>query len=285
MSIISEVYLVARGVADVELSLQESIKVRKEAEKEIHDKVNELGKLEVIDLISMMIPIVTAPLKEPEYFGEIFGGMAGASHAQTFAQLGYSELADTQRLLQALFGVNEKQRFLFSLKEDPNSPAGYSVKRFMLLIDSNDLTSSAPVLGRMLETLGIPEGYSVSVLFNDDLNYTAPKFDEKLGHTPPNPSFDQTVLSNLINTYILTTIAAVNPKIFTGKFDYKISRSTGRSTYFPDMGEVLFEINQPSVAPASWFEIFDKVDLDNFDLKTELANYITPNLTELSKAK
>lgn len=285
MSIISEVYLIARGAADVELSLKEVIETRKVAEKEIHEKVNELGKLEIIDLISMMIPIVVAPLKQPEYFGEIFGGTAGTSHAQTFAHLGYHELADTQRLLQALFGLNEKQRFLFTLKEDPNSPAGYSVKRFMLLIDSNDLTGSAPVLGRMLQTLGIPEGYSVSVLFNDELNYTAPEFDEELGYVPPNPSFDQTVLSNLINTYILTTLAAINPKIFTEKFEYKIGRTTGRSTYFPDAGEVLFEINQPSVAPASWFEIFDKVDLDDFDLKTELASYITVNLTKLGEAK
>lgn len=271
MSIVSEVYLTARGTSP-ELSLKGAIDSRKKAEKEIFDKVNEIGKLELIDLIAMMVPVVTASLKEPEYFGEIFGGAPGLSHAATFKALDLPELADSQRIFQTIFGLNEDQKFLISLKDDPNSPAGYSVKRLLLLIDSTKLKNDkVSELNRMLDTVGIPEGFSVSVLFDDSLEYE-----------PEQPRFQQMLTSNLLNTYILTTLAANEPKIFEGTFNYKIG-SGGRSTYFPDEGEVLFELAQAKEAPATWFEIFDKVDLDDFDLNSELSSHINANLCQLAK--
>lgn len=272
MSIIKEIYLSARN-QEVELSLKETLEIRKQAEIEINQKVNEIGKLELIDLISLMVPIVVAPLKEKEYFGQLFNGLAGNLHAQTFASLGYNALADTQRLIQAIFGPTTKQKFLFSLKEDVNSPAKFSVKRFMLLIDSEALKlENVEEHDVLLKTLGIPEGHSANILFDDELNYDS---SYRL--------FDQIVLSNLINTYILTTIAVKEPKLYTGSFNYKVTLNRGRSTYVPDKGEVLFELTQASEVPSTWFEIFDKVDLEDFDLKSELAKCISTNLDILNK--
>lgn len=272
MSIVKEVYLIARN-QPVELSLKDAIETRKQAEIEINQKVNELGKLELIDLISLMVPIVVAPLKETEYFGQLFNGPSGKLHAQTFAHLGYNQLADTQRLIQSVFGLSTQQKFLFSIEEDLNSPVKCSIKRFMLLVDSEKLKlENSEDSDRLLKTLGVPDGQSVNILFEDTLDYNS-----------EHPLFNQIVLSNLINTYILTTIAAAEPKIHTGKFNYKFTPNRGRSTYTPNEGEVLFEIGQTSEAPATWFEIFDKVDLEDFDLKSELTKYISANLDILNK--
>jgi hypothetical protein len=84
------------------------------------------------------------------------------------------------------------------------------------------------------------------------------------------------------NAFILTHMAAKEPKIFDGHFNYKVSGQMGRSTYKPDEGEVLFEVSQTKDAPMEWFEIFDKVDLPDFDLKSELATIINTNLLALT---
>lgn len=272
MSIVKEIYLTARN-QETDYSLEKTIVQRQEAEQRIFEEVNKVANLTLIDLISMMIPIVIAPLKKPEYFSELIAGAPGITHASIFTKMAIPELADSQRIIQSLFGLNEKQKFLFSLKSDPNSPAGYSVKKVLLVIDSSVVDDAKELdVTRALRTLGIPEGLSVSVLFDDQLTYT-----------PDQPNFDSMLLSNLINTYVLTTLALNKPEVFTEKFDYKISPSRGRSTYLPDPGEVLFVVHQTSEAPASWFEIFDKVELEDFDLKTELSKVINYNLTALSK--
>lgn len=271
MSIVSEVYQVARG-NEVELSLLASIEQRKQAEQEIFDKVNDLGKLEIIDLIAMMVPTAIAPLKEPEYFGQIFGGSASLSHAEVFKKIDLPEFADIQRIIHTVFGLNENQKFLISLKEDKNSPAGFSIKKLLLLIDSEQFKKDRlEEMDRLLATAGIPEGYSVSVLFDSTLDYD-----------PEHPRYQQELTSNLLNTFVLTSLASLNPTVFKGEFNYKISGQTGRSTYFPDEGEVLFELTQASVAPAAWFDVFDKVDLEDFDLNTELTNQINANLALLA---
>lgn len=271
MSIVKEVYLTARN-EETSYSLEEVIQQRKDAEQRIFEEVNKIADLTLIDLISMMIPIVVAPLKKPEYFSELIAGASGITHASIFTKMAIPELADTQRLIQTLFGLNEKQKFLFSLKSDPNSPSNFSVKKVLLVVDSTVIDDAKGLdVTRALRTLGIPEGMSVSVLFDDQLTYT-----------PEQPNFDSTLLSNLINTYVLTTLAVSKPEIFTGKFDYKISAGRGRSTYIPDPGEVLFVVHQTSEAPASWFDIFDKVELEDFDLKTELSKLINRNLVELT---
>lgn len=273
MSIITEVYLAARGQQIVK-SLEPAIEARNKAEKEIHDTVNEFGKLELIDQIAMMVPIVTASLKDAEYFGQIFGGAPGLSHAEAFKKMDLPEFADIQRIAHTVFGLNQKQKFLVSFMEDTNSPAGFSVKKLLLLIDSNTLKSEASEeVNRMLETVGIPEGYSVSVLFDTTLEYK-----------PEQARFQQMLTSNLICTYLLSTLAVKNPTVFTGEFNYKISGTSGRSTYLPDTGEVLFELTQTDEAPASWFDIFDKVENEDFDLNTELTSHINANLAQLATA-
>lgn len=273
MSIVSEVYLTARG-ATPELSLKDAIQRRKEAEEEIFAEVNKLGKLEPIDVIAMMAPIATAPLRETEYFGSIFNGQAGLTHADLLTKMDLPELADIQRIFNAVFGVNEDQKFLFSLKADQSSPAGFSVNKLMLLIDSSKIIANGKEeLDRMLATLGIPEGFSVSLLFQDSLAYQ-----------PDQMRFQQMLTSNLLGTYLLTTLAAENPKVFNGSIGYKLTSGMSRSTYEPGEGEVLFELTQTAQTPMSWFEIFDKVDNDDFDLNTELANHINANLARLSTA-
>lgn len=275
MIIVKEVYKVARQQA-IDFELKPVIEARKEAEQKLHDEVNKLGDLELIDAIAMMIPMVVAQLKEPAYFGELFAGASGLAHAEYFTRKGLPELADTMRLIQSVFGMNPDQKYLISIKHDPNVPCKFSVKKCMLLIDADNLAEQAKgnealALDKVLETLKLPSGYSVSVLFNDELTYT-----DKI------PNYDPRVISNLINTYFLTTLAVDNPKKFEGKINYKLSAAAGRSTYFPDEGEVLFELSQTNEVPSSWFDIFDKVELDDFDLKTELSDLINKNLVELT---
>lgn len=273
IQVVAEIYKTARG-QPVELSLRETLEARKQAELHIYNEVNRIQELGMTDMIAMMIPLVVAPLKQPGYFNELFGGSAALTHAEAFTKKGVPEFADTQRLLQALFGTNDRQKFLFSLKEDPNSPVGLTVNKVLLLINSDDLGGNVKhELTRVLESMGIPRGYSVSELFTDSLEYTSESLN-----------FEQTLASNLLNTYILTTLAASDPKVFTGEFNYKLSKQTGRSTYMPDAGEVLFEVTQPSEAPASWFEIFDKAGDDDFDLNAELTHHINGNLLNLAKA-
>lgn len=272
MNIVKEIYLTARN-QPVDLSLRETLKIRKQAEIEINQKVNEIGKLELIDLISLMVPIVIAPLKENDYFGQLFNGPVGKLHAKTFAGLGYNALADTQLLIWSIFGLSKDQKFLFSVKEDPNSPAKFSTNRFLKLIESEKLkVNHTPEQDIMLKTLGIPEGISVSILFDDDLNY-------KEDH----PIFNQVVLSNLLNTYILTTLATINVKKFTGEIKNKFNYGSGSSDYVPNEGEVLFEVMQSSEVPSTWFDIFDKVEMEDFDLKAELTKCINDNLDILNK--
>lgn len=272
-AIVAEIYQVARGLP-VELSLENAIEQRTAIEKQIFEKVNELAGLGLTDMIAMMIPITTAPLSRPNYFGNLFGGPAALNHAEAFVRKGCHAISDVQRVMHGIFGVNPKQKFLFSLKEDKNSPAGMSVNKVLLLIDSENLTSKSGVeLNRLKETMGVPDGYSVSELFTDTLAYTPESLD-----------YEELLTSNLLLTYLMTTLGAIEPKIFTGEFNYKLSRSTGRSTYFPEEGEVLFEVSQPSEAPQSWFEIFDKADDETFDLNAELAFHINGNLFQLANA-
>lgn len=268
-----EIYKTARGIP-TDYSLKEALAQREKLEKEINASVNEILKLDLRDMISMMLPLVVAPIKQPEYFGELFGGSAALTHADAFNKMGFPEFSDIQRNMQAIYGTNPKQKYLFSLKEDNNSPAGLSVNKLMLLINSDDMaTGVKQELTKVLATMGVPKGYSVSELFKDTLEYT-----------PASETFQQTLTSNLLNTYFITSLAAKNPVIFKGEFNYKLSKHTGRSTYNPDEGEVLFEVSQSSEVPESWFEIFDKSDNEDFDLNAELASHINANLLELAKA-
>ena len=274
MSVVAEIYKTARGVP-TDLSLKEDLQNLKALEQRIHDEVNKVGQMELIDLIAMMLPIVAAPLKEPEYFGSLFSGGPGISQASLFAKMGYMDLADVQRYMQAIFGPNPKQKFLISMKEDPSSPAGITVNKLLLLINSDDFEGEGMQneLTKALRTLGIPKGFSVSTLFKDTLEYT----EESAG-------YDQTVLAHLLNTFVLTHFAALEPKVFDGEFTYNLSSGTGRRTYFADEGEVLFELTQPAEVPTEWFELFDKVDNEDFDLKAELVVLINNNLTKLAQA-
>ncbi len=272
MNFVTEIYKTARN-QPVELSLENDIQIRKDAEQRIYTEVNKLSELDLIDKIAMILPIVVAPIKNPNYFAELFGGPAGNLHADSFGKIGLPEFADIQRLAQVIFGVNPKQKFLFSLKQDPNSPVALSVNKVLLLINATEMKDLKPEINRLLGTIGIPDGYSVSELFKDTLEYNN-----------ESPTFDQTLTSHLLNTFILTTLAAKEPKVFKEEFNYKISKHSGRSTYKPDEGEVLFEVSQTDEVPAVWFEIFDKVDDESFDLNYELASQIEANLLKLAEA-
>lgn len=272
MSIVHEIYKVARNQS-IHYELQPHLDARDKLEKTIFDEVNTIGALQLIDAIAMMIPIAVAQIKEPEYFGKLLAGAGALTHAEYFKKNGMPELADTMRLIQSVIGMNPEQKYLISIKLDPNTPASYSVKKCMLLIDADKLADQEELgLTKVLETLRLPSGYSVTVLFNDELTY---------GEHIPN--YNERIVSNLINTFLLTSLAAEEPKKFDGQINYKLSGASGRSTYFPDEGEVLFELSQSSEVPKGWFEIFDKVELEDFDLKTELSNLINTNLLKLMK--
>ena len=129
-----EIYKTARGIP-TDYSLKEALAQREKLEKEINASVNEILKLDLRDMISMMLPLVVAPIKQPEYFGELFGGSAALTHADAFNKMGFPEFSDIQRNMQAIYGTNPKQKYLFSLKEDNNSPAGLSINKLKLQIN------------------------------------------------------------------------------------------------------------------------------------------------------
>lgn len=274
MSIVTEIYKTARN-QEVDLSLMEALKAREQAELEIITSASAIGKLEIIDLIAMMAPIAVAPMKKPEYFGKIFGDNPSQVHATVLSQRDLAEMGDVQRIIQAITGSNKDQKYLISIKADPNSPAGFTVNKFMLLIDTDQIKASSPeVLEKLIQTTGLPEGLSVKELYKTNLQYHAEL-----------PRFQEMLTSNLLITYYLTALAAKDAKVFTGNFTYRVHPQAGRSTYMADEGEVLFELKQTDEVLTSWFDIFDQVELEDFDLNSELTKHINHSVQLLAEAK